>query len=528
MKKVILSICALLALTVSCQDAYEIDQPGFVTDESQVFNNNASIQRGINALYNTISTETEIDFGSIFTDEVGLGYQNGGQGINDGSFNFVLESGNSAAATFWSSNYNIINRINRMLSSVNVMIEKNNSELEELKKSKAELLALRAFANLKLFSYFTPDYTNPNGLSIMKLDFMQTDDYSVLLPRATVSEIVDFIEKDIEEARELRFNNEEFAGADNTYVSKAFVNTILVKLYSMTGNYDGVIANAEEIINSNAYFLNDGTNFLFMFNDNGLDDNSEIIFRLKRVVNQGGGVANIWYTNRPNISGSVQFEVGRSLYNEVDRLDPANFNKLDTEPRRDIRYQVIVHSDSEVATNYSSLSYDLYIQRDKLLVGKYLGRTQALMQNDIMVFRTADVLLTLAEARAAKGAYSGTNAMGDFSTVSSIIYNIRMSRINNIDFPSLVEPAAMPTITTAQSAWQAILNERRIELAFEGHRYLDVKRIGSKANVGFVRDSQDCVRNSACNLSPTDYKMTLPIPRAEIIANRNMVQNPGY
>src|SRR5690554_3892951 len=529
MKKHILSILSILALTVSCQDAYEIDQPGYVTEESQVFTNNASIQRGINALYNTISTQTEIEFGSIFTDEVGLGYQNGGQGINDGSFNFVLESGNTAAATFWSSNYNIINRINRMLSVVDVKIENNDSELDELKKSKAELLALRAFANLKLFSYFTPDYTNPQGLSIMKLDFLQTDDYNVLLPRATVSEIVAFIEKDIQDARNLRYNAEEFGG-DNTYVSKAFVNSILVKLYSMTENYDGVIANAEEIINSNSYFLNDGTNFLFMFNDNGLDDNSEIIFRLKRVVTQGGGVANIWFTNRPNISGSVLFEIGRSLYNEIDKLDPENFNKVDTEPRRDIRYQVLVHSDSEVAINYSSLSYDEYIDKDRLLVGKYLGRTQAIMQNDIMMFRTSDILLALAEARAAQGTYTGVNALNDFSTVSSIIYNIRRARINTMDFPALEEPAAMPTITSEQSAWQAILNERRIEFAFEGHRYLDVKRLGTKAGVGFVRDPQDCVRNSACELDPNDYKMTLPIPRAEVIANPNIAQNqnPGY
>src|SRR5690606_28462853 len=101
MKKIILSLFALGAFMTSCQDAYEIDQPGYVTDEDQVFTDNASIQRGINALYNGLPAQTEISFNSIFTDEVGLGRENGGQGINDGSYNFVLESGNAEVGTIW-------------------------------------------------------------------------------------------------------------------------------------------------------------------------------------------------------------------------------------------------------------------------------------------------------------------------------------------------------------------------------------------------------------------------------------------
>ncbi len=528
MKKIIYSILALSAIVTSCQDAYEIDQPGYVTEETEVFKDNASIQRGINVIYNIIPAQTEISFGSIFTDEVGLGHQNGGAGINDGSFNFVLESGNGEASTIWSSNYSMINRINRMLSAIDIMIAANHPDTNELKSSKAELLVLRAYANTKLFAYFTPDYTNPSGLSVLKLDFTQTDDYSVLLPRATVAEMVEFIEEDIQEARTLRFDAEDYSAPDNTYVSKALLDAILVNLYSMTENYSGVVENAENIINGGWNMLTTGEDFLFSFNDANLDGNPEIIFRQKLVVTQGGGVANIWFTNRPNISGSINFDIGRSLYNEIDRLDMSSFNQKDDSLRKDIRYSVNVHSDSQVNTNYANVSYDQYITSDKLLVGKYLGRTQAIMQNDIMLVRFSDVLLALAEARAHQGAIIGNVAVGNFSTVESIIYNIRKARINNIDFPELVEPETLPTITTNQSAWKAILNERRVELAFEGKRYLDVKRLGIKANQGFERDSQDCVRNSACYLAPDSYKMTLPIPRLEVRANSSIVQNPGY
>lgn len=533
MKKVFLSILAVGALLTSCQDAYEISQPGYVTEESQVFTNNASIQRGINGLYNTMVGETEVDFTTVFTDEVGLGYQNGGQGINDGSYGFVMETGNAYAEFFWSSNYNIINRANRMLSVIDGLAQKNPDEAADLQQSKAELLALRAYANLKLFAYFTPDYTNPSGQSIMKLDFLQTDDYSVLIPRSTVSEIVSFIEKDVQDALTLRYNTN--AGTGNTYITKGFLQTILVKLYSMTGNYNGVISNAEQIVGSGKYSLGNGISYLLMFNDSDLDSNPEIVFRLKRVINVVDGsrneifnIANIWYTNRPNMQGTVLYEVGRSLYNELDKLDPENVNEPASVVRKDIRYEANVHDQSEVAANYASLPYDQFITNDKLLVGKYRGRQQALMQNDVMIFRYADVLLALAEARAAQGALTGTNAVGDFSTVSSIIYNIRKARINNNSFPDLTEPASMPTITTAQSAWKAILNERRMEFAFEGQRYLDVKRLGVKANEGFVRDAKDCARNGACALEANSFKLTLPIPRAEMLSNNKMVQNPGY
>lgn len=530
MKKIIYSVLALSAIVTSCQDAYEIDQPGYVSEETQVFNDNASIQRGINAIYNIIPAETEISFGSIFTDEVGLGINNSGAGINDGSFNFVLESGNEDAATIWSSNYSMINRINRMLSAIDVMVAANHPDTSELQKSKAELLVLRAYANTKLFAYFTPDYTDPTGLSVLKLDFTQTDDYSVLLPRATVAEMVAFIEKDIQDARTLRYNAEEYnaPGKMNSYVTKALADAILVNLYSMTENYAGVIENAEKIINGGWNALTTGGNILYAFYDSGLEGNPEIIFRKKLEITQGGGVANIWFTNRPNISGSINFEIGRSLYNEIDKLDMSNVNKVDDSIRKDIRYALNVHSDSEVKTNYSNLTYDQYIQNDLLLVGKYLGRDQAIMQNDIMLVRFSDVLLALAEARANQGALTGGLEDGNFSTVESIIYNLRKARINNLEFPELTEPESMPTITTQQSAWKAILNERRVELAFEGKRYLDVKRLGIKADQGFERDSQDCVRNSACYLAPDSYKMTLPIPRLEIRANPNIVQNPGY
>jgi len=114
-----------------------------------------------------------------------------------------------------------------------------------------------------------------------------------------------------------------------------------------------------------------------------------------------------------------------------------------------------------------------------------------------------------------------------WADVELIIEEIRTAR-SRTNTPNL-----MPTITDEQSAWKAILDERRIEFAFEGHRYLDVKRLGHKAGLTefFVRDNMDCLEYNACSLPLNEaYKLTLPIPRTELQANPAIrdQQNPGY
>ena len=57
-----------------------------------------------------------------------------------------------------------------------------------------------------------------------------------------------------------------------------------------------------------------------------------------------------------------------------------------------------------------------------------------------------------------------------------------------------------------------ILNERRRELAFEGFRIHDIKRLQDSVST-FAYDAPELV---------------FPIPQREIVANPNLVQNEGY
>ena len=67
----------------------------------------------------------------------------------------------------------------------------------------------------------------------------------------------------------------------------------------------------------------------------------------------------------------------------------------------------------------------------------------------------------------------------------------------------------------------AIQVERRKELVVEGHRFFDIKRTTRTIN-----RTQNC--SSFCTLASNNRAWNLPVPQNEILANENMVQNPGY
>ena len=68
------------------------------------------------------------------------------------------------------------------------------------------------------------------------------------------------------------------------------------------------------------------------------------------------------------------------------------------------------------------------------------------------------------------------------------------------------------TITTTAQLIDAILLERRLELAMEGHRFFDLRRLGRATTV----------------LAIADTKLLMPIPQGERDTNPNLTQNAGY
>ncbi|WP_018474956.1 RagB/SusD family nutrient uptake outer membrane protein [Echinicola pacifica] len=140
-------------------------------------------------------------------------------------------------------------------------------------------------------------------------------------------------------------------------------------------------------------------------------------------------------------------------------------------------------------------------------------------------FRYAEILLNYAEAQ--------NEAVGPDASVYQAINDIR-SR-SGVEMPPLA-----PGLSQDQMR-DKIRHERRIEMAFEEHRYYDVRRwmiaeetenqpaygiVITKANDGSLSYTRKLALTGK-SFSPRHY--WLPIPRAEILASDNQLeQNPGY
>jgi hypothetical protein len=86
---------------------------------------------------------------------------------------------------------------------------------------------------------------------------------------------------------------------------------------------------------------------------------------------------------------------------------------------------------------------------------------------------------------------------------------------------------------TGAALLAAILQERRLELAFEMDRFFTLKRLGQSmvrnAVEGDLADGTgQKVETTALTIPAGDFKWQLPIPQSERDLNSNLQQNPGY
>lgn len=77
---------------------------------------------------------------------------------------------------------------------------------------------------------------------------------------------------------------------------------------------------------------------------------------------------------------------------------------------------------------------------------------------------------------------------------------------------------------------ELLLKERRLELAYEGERFFDLKRHGKAVSVLGEKSWSAVVNGTRQNVSGhfSDYQLLFPIPQDERDRNPNLGQNPGY
>jgi tetratricopeptide (TPR) repeat protein len=516
MKKIYGLMLLSLSLLVSCDNELVPFTPGSLTEDVAI-TKSSDLARLLNSGMNIMTNRAEYVFSSVFTDEAAMGFNNGGQGINQ-EYVFLLQPNDASATAIWESSYGAISRYNRVIQFSSTVVPTSAADTELINRSKAEALVLRAICHLKIMSYFSPDPKDNNALAgVLANRIIATSETP---RRATNGEFYASIHADLDQALAIYATNTAPAYTTKTiYPSKALALAIKARAYALKGDYTNALSFADQVINTSGITLAaTAADYTAVFHTHNEAAGKEVIFRLKRTTAQNSQATNLhngWcsVTNRRN--GSPFYEVSRSLYNLL-AATPGDIrlgtNVYITNPATALS--------SLIDPNYSTAA-DVK-NSDILVLQKHGGQSALTSANsfnpDFMVCRLSEMYFIRAEAKVAAGDLTGAG------TALKAILDAR--------FPTA---QAAPVFANAQAAWKGILDERRKELSFEGFRFIDLKRLGTLAGATLDRDPADYASASwnipganPTNLPLTSYKWALPVPQSELNANGGIQQNTGY
>lgn len=194
-------------------------------------------------------------------------------------------------------------------------------------------------------------------------------------------------------------------------------------------------------------------------------------------------VAGSWGWNQPTEEFVQQYEEGdlrkdiTIFYDGCPVWDPDGVNK-------------------PYKASYSNTGYNVR----KFLVTKAISPDFNTSPANFVVYRFADVLLMKAEA------LNEIRPAEAFASINRVRRRAGLKDLSGLSQEQMRE---------------AIIHERRIELAFEGHRWFDMIRINDgQYAVDFL--------HSIGKTNATKDRLIFPIPQTERDANPLMGQNPGY
>lgn len=510
----------------SCNDSIDIVQDG-ESYENQITTVTQLTTYLTGSVYNLLEPSNANYLTAVITDELAPGVGSGGQEFQ--LHRFFIDSNDTYTASIWSNNYLVINRVNHILKVAEQVTPVNAAEKIIYNKALAQARAIRAYCYLQLETYFSTDMKNESALGVMWLEGVPVggDIFNFSSPRLTNKAIYDRINADLDYARGILpyikddvVSNTNPAGlnADSRFfASKDFVNAVAARFNLYRGNYALAKQYAQDVVSNVSFGLTVATpmtsstsgaigssswNTAWYSTSGAFNpyrqmwgdlNRGEIIFALNRLPTGAGAAIGTYYnTNSSSITGAVMWFWGKNLYNA--------FNVSG-----DVRKYAYLDPSS---LPYIAQGYNYFV------IDKFPGKPGAATRNDVKVFRLSEMHFILAEAAVEEG---------NFAQAATYVNNVRTARAYS-------GTPVTPAYTSKQAAYADILKERRVELALEGHRYIDLKRLATTAGVTMDRDlvADDNIPTS--NLPNNSYKYTLPIPLAELTGNPAMAgqQNPGY
>lgn len=452
----------LLVLFMGSLSCTKLDlKPTDSIDPEKAFRNISDINGGLIGAYAAVDY-TQISMNSTITDEATFPTEN--TVGNSDAYRWLYNGSSGSVTTLYSDYYRGIDRVNRTLEGMDKLTF-TGADLTLATRYKGELLALRAYFHFELLRAYASGYQNAAlGIPYMKtsvVGYPARDNFETVIANTKA---------DLMAAKALIPSS----FTDKTRITLLAVSAIQARVALYEKNWADAITFSTEVINGAP--LATRAQFPGIWTD---ANDIEVIWKLKRVGTTDSRVGDFYYRQT---GGIVLYAPSMKLINTFDRVN-------------DIRFAAYIKYDPTRTGTKS-----------QYLVNKYIGgTTTAPGLTDIKLFRTGEMYLIRAEAKAE----TGGDGTADLNT-------LRAARITGYTNAVFGDKAALI---------DAVYTERFKELAFEGHRFYDLRR----RNLPVQRLAEDAVNASgAVTLLPAQAQYAFPIPASEVLINKNTVQNPNY
>jgi starch-binding outer membrane protein, SusD/RagB family len=390
----------------------------------------------------------------------------------------------------WNAFYGLISTANRVICNVDSVPDPALTAAER-KQWKSEALVLRAWVmfdmarlwgGIPLILVEPPDITADNIKEVYPLYYPA---------RNTVEEVYAQIIQDLNLA--LESGGVPAINPANKFVfSKTVANALLAKVYAeqQVRDYAKVIEYCQKVEQDVSLVDNYGD--LFAINDAKTDaklrNSSESIFEISF---SDGGNWNTWMFGVDESDPNSTYDWAKWITPSRDLI--AAFDKEGDVVRKRAS---MVFASVNWSNHYPANAYPF--------MHKFPSKF-----NSVIKLRLADILLLKAEAYVNQG---------NLAEAANIVNTIR-DRVN-------LAPLSGSVTSSQSSMADAVLKERRLELAFECQRWFDLVRNGKALDVLNTLNSRDPGRMPMDVV--TENTLLLPLPQSQIEKNPSLVQNPGY
>jgi tetratricopeptide (TPR) repeat protein len=388
----------------------------------------------------------------------------------EGDFDtFTLITTNSYLNDNWNHHYQCINRCNAVLDRIGAV---NFSSEEQKNQYSGEALFLRSLAYFNLVQIYGDV---PLVTKVISADEAYT------FVRTSAEEVYSSIIKDLTEAAaKLPVS---YSGNNIGRATSGAAKSLLGKVYLTRKQYSDASKVLKEVIDGGQYTLL--ANYADIFSPENAN-NKESIFEVQYKANSQGRGSPFATLFTPRTGNAGILLTGQGATQGYNR--PTQ-DVIDAYETGDVR------KDASLAVNW----VDRGVTYNDPYIKKYLSRLPNPSDGDAnwIVLRYADVLLMYAES-----------LNEERKTTEALSY------LNQIRTRARLAPKTEMSQTQFRIA---IEQERRVELAFEGHRWFDLLRTGRAIEV---------MNSKGFNISGRD--LLFPVPQSQIDVNPALIQNAGY